>query len=96
MAQYGTLTADGDTSEVRIVGDVGGWAHYSGDFDGGTMTLYFKGLDGNWHAIANSDKAAADDFQVEVPHGTYIRGTLTGAGVSASIYWQFHSTRTTA
>jgi hypothetical protein len=91
-AQFGTLSADGDTNEHTVHGGDGAWGHYSGSFGGGTLTVYFKGLDQNWHAISGSDKTSADDFQIEVPHGTIIKGTLTGA-TSPTVYWQFHSVR---
>mgnify|MGYP001812811864 CR=1 FL=1 len=60
-----TLSADGDSAEVDVIGPA--YVHLSGTFDSGTAKIQFKGSDGTWRDVAGASYAAAADKVVDFP-----------------------------
>lgn len=93
---YGNLSADGDTHDApsdfyKVYGNEGVWIHVSGDFGGGTFTMKFISMDGSTErTIAGTAKTDVADFKLDLPHGTKIFGTLSGA-TAPDLDWEFLS-----
>ena len=92
---YGTLAADGATTEVACRG----WATLTaqGTWGGGTITWQYKGLDGTWRTIlAGTDNITAQAYTADnmlnvfFGSGVRIRGTVSGS-TTPDLDWQIMS-----
>ena len=94
MADYGTLSADGQSDTYTVKGNTGVWVHQSGDYgSGGATKIQMLAKDAaTWKDIAGSGFSAADDSHYYFPHLTKIRLDLSGS-TSPTLFWQFHSTK---
>ena len=79
MSHQFTLTADGQTSSVRFPSKTVIQIDATGTFGGGTLAPQKKGAGGTWAAISSETLTAAGQINVEVPAGTDIRASLSGA-----------------
>lgn len=92
MSTYGTLTADGDTGEVKVTGPVSILA--AGTWGGGTLTVSYLCKDGTYRALntdvaMTSNATGQNSFKLaeKTPYYT-VKATLAGA-TSPSLYWEF-------
>ena len=83
FAENGTLVADGDTKVVQLIRP---HVHLSGDFGGGTLTVYFKDANGAWRAIAGAAYTTATDITLDFERPVQIKGTLASSTAPALIW----------
>lgn len=62
--------------------------HCSGDFGGGTLTVQFLGVDGNWKSFSTSSFSADATKVINAAVGMKLRVILAGA-TAPSIYYEF-------
>ena len=74
-----TLTDNGDSNEVEVVGPVA--VCITGDFGGGTATIKREDSGGTYRDLANGALTVAADKRIEFPKGAFnkIKVTLAGA-----------------
>ena len=91
MADFGTLSADGDTDDYKVAGDNGVWMHVDGTFGSGTYKIQAEKPDGStFFDVVDASYTTDDDKILLLPHGTIIKGNLAGAS-GPTLYWQFKS-----
>lgn len=90
MANYDTLTANGNSAESTVSGQV--LLILGGTDGGGTATVQVKRNDGTWQAMTDASFTAETMKLLEFPDKTKVqaRVNLTGA-TSPSLYVEFRS-----
>ena len=86
----GTITADGTIFELSNQWNGGNWdaeLHLSGNFGGGTVTIYKWGQTG-WLALTGGVYTAADDDIVHASGQRRYTAILTGS-TAPSLVWDF-------
>lgn len=78
MSFTSTLTANGESGEVRCTGTLY-QMQGEGAFGGGTLTPERKSYDGTWVTLGDTALTADGYVNIEVPQGAEIRGRLSGA-----------------
>ena len=84
---YGTITTN-ESKELTTTGNTSSFhLHLSGDFGSGTVTIGFIAEDGTTKTIAEGTFTEAVDKVLDMPLGSKIVITLSGA-VAPSVYYQ--------
>ena len=92
---YGTLSADGETSEhsssyAGVNEDSGAVVRFlcSGSFGGGSLTLRYQCADGTYRDMTDGTFTANTDKSIYVSANSKLKAVLSGA-TTPSIYYEF-------
>ncbi len=91
MANFGDLTADGQSDEFTVRGPRGVHVHFAGGFGGGTVKVELKRMDasGTFDDLINATGfTTAQDKLLDLPHGSIIRLDISGS-TTPTLFWQF-------
>jgi len=93
MSLSGTLSADGDTDVVVVMGQNDGdfGVIASGTWGGGTLTTYlWDATAAAWKAIPGTAKTTDTSFTLDLPAGPtlIVKATLAGA-TTPTLFWRF-------
>lgn len=92
MADFQTLSADGDSNTYTVRGVNGVYIFAKGNFGGGILKAQLEGYDSTFRDIPGLDWSGEFGEQFMIPHNAVIRFNLSGS-TSPSIYLEVRSTR---